>query len=587
MTDHPALVTFAIPVPRPVSAKHRARLDEVLNLTLKSIFAQTDPDFRVLVGLSHRPVLSDFVDQRFEIVKIPGWRPASWEEGNIESGQRKHFLANRFAELGGGYLMFCDMDDFVSRNIVAHVRATMNPNGYAIWNGFVFNASENILAPYPLNRSDSHGFHHFCGSSLVIRLTPEDVLQTGEDRPLYRRTHRLGHHTVVEAMKAEGKPLAPFPFPAAVYVRNTGENLSDTNPDWRDTDKRAGLMRFETAILAGRLADDSAQREEFCIPARYPLAHPVEIVAPQAVLPAAPSLSVLICTHRRPQGLERLLTALVPQIAERASRELIVVNDGTHSEDYNEVISRFVKDVRYRALKKNVGIAEARNIAAKMARFDYLVFTDDDCEPPPFWLDWLSSRLGEHPELDVVAGTTRPLWTDNPTFFARVRAVHELIPTTTTADGTIIFPTAIVAIRRRLFEELGGFGFRDFPGAGEDTELATRLSLRGAVSVYDPAWFTRHEIAEGFVGMCRRYQRYGYANGKLTALTTSPVAHDYMVSNAAADWRTIWRWEYEGRIRIARSAHANRAVAILSATLACLVKMAYWRGVKDAFSTQA
>ncbi len=294
----------------------------------------------------------------------------------------------------------------------------------------------------------------------------------------------------------------------------------------------------------------------------------------------APLLSVLICTYRRPAGLARLLDAIAPQLT--PSREIVVVNDGSHDDTYALVTARHAANIRYRALKTNGGIAAARNAAAALAEGDYLVFTDDDCEPPAFWLDWLDARLSEHPELDLVAGTTRPLLPEKPGFFAQVRAVHELIPTTALADGTIIFPTAIVAIKRVVFEEMGGFGFPDFVGAGEDTELASRLSLKGVRSLYDPLWYTHHEVSEGLIGLCRRYRRYGFANGRLIALTTSPVAHDYMQATCRSSWRTIWRWEIKGRLAAARAHHGNSMKARLSATLACVVKMAYWRGVKDA-----
>ncbi len=583
-----ALVTFAIPVRRPVSAADRARIDEVLAMTLRSIYAQTDEGFRIVAAMSHEPALPAFVDYRFEILRVGGWRPVSWDDANAENGNRRYLLARRFAEQGGGYLMFCDADDFVSRNLVAHVRSTMEPHGYAVWQGYVFDAAANVIAPYPVAASEANAFHHFCGTSLIVRLTPDDVLvKDAAGRTFYERTHCNGHPKVDETMKAAGRPLARIPFPAVVYVRNSGENLSRLQTDAHEEKKREGLRNFHAWILEQRLADDRTVRAEFSLPPRYPLAQPADVIQIPPALPSAPTLSVVICTHRRPKGLERLLTALVPQVAHRPSREIVVVNDGTHDEAYSEVVSRFVANIRYRALKQNTGIANARNTAAAMAMGEYLVFTDDDCEPPPFWLDWLQARLAEHPELDVFAGTTRPLPPDRPTFFAHVRAVHELIPTTASTDGTIIFPTAVVAVRRSLFEQLGGFGFPGFEGAGEDTELATRLSLRGAVGAYDPAWFTRHEVSEGFFGLCRRYRRYGYANARLTGLTTSPVAHDFMLESWKADWRTIWRWEYEDCIDTAREAHDNRLVATASAVLACLVKMAYWRGVKDAFRNGA
>jgi GT2 family glycosyltransferase len=277
-----------------------------------------------------------------------------------------------------------------------------------------------------------------------------------------------------------------------------------------------------------------------------------------------------------------LLQALVPQVHEKDGREIVIVNDGSHDADYERVLQPYRDSVLYHPLEKNVGIAAARNISAGLARNNYLVFTDDDTVPPARWLDWLSMRLMEHPELDVVAGTTKPLWPENPSFFAKVRAEHDLIPTTEDTGGTIIFPTANVAVRRTLFEEMGGFGFPDFSGAGEDTEFATRLFHRGALMRTDKSWATHHEVTEGLWALCKRYRRYGYANGRLALLTTSPAEHDYMLDTGNARWRTIWNWEYAHLIKHARSVHKSRFIAVASATLACIVKMAYWQGIKDA-----
>ncbi|MGD0142731.1 MAG: glycosyltransferase family A protein [Rhizomicrobium sp.] len=579
-----ALVTFAIPLRRPVSVADRKRLDDILSLALGSIYRQTHDDFRVLVAAAHQPVLPSFVDDRLEIVAVPGIQPRDWHDAIRDVGERRLQLARRFANLGGGYLMLVDHDDFVSCRIVEHVNKDRHPNGYAVRNGLIFDTARNVLAHYPIREITDDEFHHFCGTAFVLRLDPEDVLGTKDgEESFYLRTQSGGHHRVFERMRDAGRPLEGFPFPAAAYTRNTGENMSMRAANLEDENSRSWIVALDAAVYERRIIPDAPLREEFAMPAEYPrVANAGQPLASVSVADA--SLSVLICTHRRPQGLRRILSALVPQLKDRPAREVIVVNDGTHDDDYEAVVEEFAAHIRYRALKKNVGVAAARNAAARMAAGDYLIFTDDDCEPPPFWLDWIVARLDQHPELDLVAGATKPLWPRKPGFFAHVRAVHELIPSTAQTGGTIIFPTANVAIRRSVFESTGGFGFPDFQGAGEDTELATRLSLMGVRSLYDPAWFTRHEIEEGFFGLCRRYRRYGFANGRLIRLTTSPVAHDYMQTHWQSGWRTVWRWEFDERLAAARAAHDSEFVARISATLACLVKMAYWQGVKDAFT---
>ena len=70
----------------------------------------------------------------------------------------------------------------------------------------------------------------------------------------------------------------------------------------------------------------------------------------------------------------------------------------------------------------------ARNASAELANGDYLVFTDDDCEPPDWWLDWVQARLEWAPDLDVVAGPTRPLPPARSTFISRVQSGHNVRP---------------------------------------------------------------------------------------------------------------------------------------------------------------
>jgi glycosyltransferase involved in cell wall biosynthesis len=235
-----------------------------------------------------------------------------------------------------------------------------------------------------------------------------------------------------------------------------------------------------------------------------------------------PFLSVAISTFRRAAGLGRLLEALRPQVEGRPAREILVVNDGSHDAAYQIVVQKFANVVSYRPLPENVGIARARNAVAALARGDYLVFTDDDCVPPSSWLDWLEARLDANPEIDVLIGTTQPRLPDRPRFIERVNGHYALIPAPHGTPAMPLFVTANVAIRRELFERVGRFGFTQAFPAGEDTELASRLSASGARIVVDPHWFVCHDVSDGLFRQIRRYWRYGYANVRMCELTTAP-----------------------------------------------------------------
>lgn len=227
---------------------------------------------------------------------------------------------------------------------------------------------------------------------------------------------------------------------------------------------------------------------------------------------SARKLSVVVCTHKRPDGLARLLETLVPQVAHHPDRELIVVNDGTHDAEYADVIGRFADLVRYEALPNPVGIARARNRSAELARGDFLVFTDDDCEVPPHWLDWISATLAAHPELDVVAGTTKPLRLEEAGLLGHVQSHFQLLPKPH-ALGTLdqSYVTACLAVRHDLFRELGGFDERPlFAMGGEDTNLSLRLIRARARTRIDPDWHVLHALSTDLLAEMRRYARYGY-----------------------------------------------------------------------------
>lgn len=294
---------------------------------------------------------------------------------------------------------------------------------------------------------------------------------------------------------------------------------------------------------------------------------------------ASTRISVAVSTFRRPEGLRRLLAALRPQIEGHAAREVVVVNDGSHDAAYEAVVRAFADIVSYHPLPQNVGIARARNESASRARGAYIVYTDDDCEPPAFWLDWLEARLDANPELDVVIGTTRPNMPERARFIERLNGHFEFIPKPQGESAPPLFVTANVAIRRSLFEQLGGFGFdTGFPGAGEDTELACRLAAAGARTVVDFEWYTRHEVSDGLLRQMRRYWRYGYANVWMCRLTTAPARHAQMATasrrrhlrHALAMWRN--------NLRLSDGFSKSAPVRWWSAAVASLIWIAYYDG---------
>jgi GT2 family glycosyltransferase len=113
------------------------------------------------------------------------------------------------------------------------------------------------------------------------------------------------------------------------------------------------------------------------------------------------------------------------------------------------------------------GPAANRNNGAKQARGEWIAFVDDDCLPQEKWLGEIA-RIARENRVDVIEGKTLiPDKVDSP-FRQGVEN-----------SGGGVFWSCNLAIRRTVFERLGGFD-EDFKEASdEDMEFGWRLRQRG------------------------------------------------------------------------------------------------------------
>ena len=249
-----------------------------------------------------------------------------------------------------------------------------------------------------------------------------------------------------------------------------------------------------------------------------------------------PSLSVVVPTYRRPAVLHRLLSALEQQVTGNPNYSVVVINDGSHDDAYAKVVERFQSMIDYVALPENHGPGAARNAGAKKATGRFLVFTDDDCVPPPHWLDWLAAILQEHPYVAVLGGWARPLPSASPGWTEQFRIAHKRYPKPEVWDGEVLLlPTVNLAVRRDWFEKIGGFDER-LRIAGEDLNLTYRLKRAGAPLHVDPAWFTQHDLRSGLFEHWRRYFRYGYGTAQHALLAEDDT---YFAHNPSDTLRSI------------------------------------------------
>lgn len=191
---------------------------------------------------------------------------------------------------------------------------------------------------------------------------------------------------------------------------------------------------------------------------------------------SAPLFSVVIPTRDRNATLALCLDRLAPgaQTLPHDQYEVIVTDDSVHGAARELVTERYPW-ARWTAGPRR-GPAANRNAGARIARGEWLAFTDDDCLPGREWLDAFSFARGEKPDaLDALEGRT--------TCRAGLNSPRQTAPVN--LEGGVLW-SCNFAIRRAGFEQLGGFDER-YPYAHmEDADLRVRLLKAGYMIRFVP-----------------------------------------------------------------------------------------------------
>lgn len=221
------MIFFVIPLRSKYSSKNWHNVNLLFNNTIKSVYNQTDPDFKILVAIHDLPDLTFKVDDRVEFLKMNYEVPKNLDQQMLDKYYKKRYLMKRVKELGGGYVMMVDADDYISNRIAEYVNKNKHQNGYFMNNGYEFDSKNKYMQKAPR-------FYKLCGTSSIINYKetdlPEDISFQGykwlnRDRP-NEYIFDYGHTMWATLMFNQNRPLKPLPFRGAVYVINSGENHS-------------------------------------------------------------------------------------------------------------------------------------------------------------------------------------------------------------------------------------------------------------------------------------------------------------------------------------------------------------------------
>jgi len=121
-------------------------------------------------------------------------------------------------------------------------------------------------------------------------------------------------------------------------------------------------------------------------------------VADQAMEPAPPTISVILCTHNGARHICEQVDAVLGQEGDIPFELVVVDNDST--DGTASLVRAHVGDdprVRIVTATERHRLGYARNVGANAARAELITFVDDDDRVGPGWLAALAADLESHP----------------------------------------------------------------------------------------------------------------------------------------------------------------------------------------------
>jgi hypothetical protein len=220
--DKPRNFAFAIPLKSKLVSRDWPTVGRLLARTLRSLFNQSNPNYRIFLSCHEIPEIPELRDPRVEILQAKFDIPIYHAEFMIDKHRKRELIAARWRTLGGGYMMTVDADDLVSNRLVEYVMNQPSRRGFLVTRGYDLSERSRKVNVAPR-------FYKLCGTNCVIHWRPEELPVEPFQRQdvLFRESIRHGNVGTAGFFARRGESFAPLPFAAVVYVRSHGDNATD------------------------------------------------------------------------------------------------------------------------------------------------------------------------------------------------------------------------------------------------------------------------------------------------------------------------------------------------------------------------
>ena len=220
-------------------------------------------------------------------------------------------------------------------------------------------------------------------------------------------------------------------------------------------------------------------------------------ISSNSLLPR-PRLSVIVPVWNGENVLPRCLDALMK--SQYAPFEVLVVDDCS-CDTTPRIAEQY--GVRYIRSAKRRGPANARNIGARNATGDILVFIDADVVLQPTSLQMIAEDFERSPEISGVFGSYDDS-PDCPNFFSQYKnLIHHYIHQAS-RESASTFWAGCGAMRKSVFEQFGGFDAARYKEPTiEDVALGMEITRAGHHVLLDKRLMVKHLKRWTFLSLVR------------------------------------------------------------------------------------
>jgi hypothetical protein len=240
------VLVFVIPLKSAEVSNSWERVTQLFERCIKSVCNQTSPNFRVIVVCHKKPKI-EFTHPHITYIPVDFSPPNETNpvsKGDTDKGRKilKGLIYAR--QFSPTHTMTVDADDCVSKHLAELIQQHPDSYGWFLNKGYKYQEGSNYIY---IKRSN---FYKMCGSCNILRYDLNDLPETPEyNRGYGYYRYYIDHAKVRDILKNKAKPLKSLPFPGAVYILETGENLSNNS-------KRLRFSIFNRKLLNQSVRDE-------------------------------------------------------------------------------------------------------------------------------------------------------------------------------------------------------------------------------------------------------------------------------------------------------------------------------------------